>query len=169
MIVILGSIAVTRVFEMAGEVDGDGSRTLGCDVADRVQLKDCVSAVLKRTPVGLSAPPSVGTNDDPGVLSTKLLLVGIIGDARSSLARLRDRLRSLLSGCPSTKQAEQVDSCADDCQLQQLFQRRTQHEEQHECQHDRDAQHRPRQPRISFQQVEDVAWEHSWAATALTA
>ena len=107
-IVILGLTAVTIVAATAVRSMRDRRGVCAADVAN-----DCsagtiaTSAVLKRVAVGLSAPPSVGTKVEPGSLSTKLLLVGIVGDAGGSLSCLGDRLRSLFVSGPLAQQPEE--------------------------------------------------------------
>src|SRR5712691_12475670 len=75
-IVVLGSTAVSTVLATATRSMAIAAGCWAVTLPAAINWNDCPSAVLKRVAVGLSGPPSVGTNDDPGVLRTKLLLVG---------------------------------------------------------------------------------------------
>src|SRR5271167_2551611 len=74
--VVLGFSAVTMVAETALRSIATGEGCCAAKFPAAINWNDCVSAVSKRVAVGLFAPPRVGTNEEPGVMSTKLLLVG---------------------------------------------------------------------------------------------
>src|ERR1700743_2681146 len=75
-IVSLGLTAVTivAVIALRSTAIGAGRRPMVLPAV--FNWNDCVKAVSNLGALGLFAPPSVGTNDDPGSLSIKLLLVG---------------------------------------------------------------------------------------------
>ena len=75
-IVVLGSIAVSTVLATVPTSMATGAGRWAATLPAAINWNDCSSPVLRRVPTGLSVPPIVGTKEDPGVLRTKLLLVG---------------------------------------------------------------------------------------------
>ena len=76
--VVCGSTAATSVAATAVRSMAAGAGRCAAALPAAVSRNDCVSAAVNRVAVGLSGPPRVGTNVAPGVLRTKLLLVGYV-------------------------------------------------------------------------------------------